>query len=471
MKRRLVVSIAFSQEKRELTVTGQKRTIWRMDYLQPAPRKSSVTSWVVIVLLCSAISFSIGVAWGQPTNTLATSGTSSTSTIRGVGSDVPSDVAKDLNFREFWDLWRELKSKYYKQPLDEKKMMYGAMQGLAASLEDPYTTFFEPKSAQEFSDSLQGKFEGIGAEIGIKNDELQVITPLKDTPAERAGLLAGDILLEIDKQDATGMSVEKAVSLIRGPKGTSVTLSIGRYKMEKDAKGKEKKTPEIKEIVIQREVIVVKSVRVSYKGNIAIIEITSFNQDTDELFQQAVSEVITKDVKGVVLDLRNDPGGYLDRAISVASEWIGEQVIVKESHQGKIGEEYSGSGAARLRGIPTIVLVNEGSASASEIVAGALQDYGLAKLVGMKTYGKGSVQDYFEFPDKSAVKITIAEWLTPKDRSINKLGIEPDVQVDRTQEDYHADRDPQLDKALELLSGKSTSTVPATQVPTASSTQ
>jgi len=205
----------------------------------------------------------------------------------------------------------------------------------------------------------------------------------------------------------------------------------------------------------------VKSVNTKYlDGNIAVITVSNFNQDTADLFSKAVGDVLSKDVKGVILDLRNDPGGYLDRATAVAGEWVGSQLVVEERQQGQITDKYNGTGDGRLKGMPTVVLVNQGSASAAEIVTGALQDYGVATIVGMKTFGKGSVQDYSDFPDKSAVKVTIAEWLTPKGRSINKVGLTPDVQVDRTEDDYHANRDPQLDKALEILTGKA----PATSV-------
>ncbi len=430
---------------------------------------------MIALCACTVGAFIGGIVIARPGNTQAAPNALltrpvSTSTITGVGSAMPRDIATDVDFKQFWDLWRQLKERYYKQPLDEKKMMYGAMQGLVASLEDPYTVFFEPKIATEFSQSLQGKFEGIGAEIGIKEDQLQVIAPLPESPAERAGIRTGDLILKINETETTGMPVEKAVSLIRGNKGTKVKLTIGRYKTEKDAKGKEQKVPEMQEITVTRDVIVVKSVRVKYQDNVAVIEISNFNQDTATGFTKVVDEVLAKkDIKGIILDLRNDPGGYLDRSISVASEWIGENVVVAERRQGQIVDEYRGVRKARLNTVPTVVLVNEGSASASEIVAGALQDYGVAKIVGMKTFGKGSVQDYSEFNDKSAVKITIAEWLTPKGRSINKTGIEPDIVVDRTAEDYHADRDPQLDKAIELLTGKKAPT-PAPQAKAESKT-
>ncbi|MBU1907664.1 hypothetical protein KKF59_00850, partial [Patescibacteria group bacterium] len=186
-------------------------------------------------------------------------------------------------------------------------------------------------------------------------------------------------------------------------------------------------------------------------GNIALIEISHFNADTTEEFAKAADLVLSKDVKGVIIDVRNNPGGFLDRATAVAGEWVGDAVVVKERRKGEIVDEYHGTGKSRLKDMPTVILVNGGSASASEIVAGALQDYGKAKLVGKKTFGKGSVQDYSELKDGTALKVTVADWLTPKERFINEIGIEPDFDVDRTEDDYNAGKDPQLDKALELL--------------------
>ena len=422
----------------------------------------------IIVVVSFSLGFFASRKFPQGTYALHTPVASSDPSVNGISSTPPADIHPPVDFNQFWELWRELKSRYHKQPVDDATLFYGAMSGMASSLGDPYTTYFEPKTAGEFSDALQGHFSGIGAEIGIRENQLQVIAPLPETPADKIGIRAGDMILSIDKQDTSDMSVDKAVSLIRGNKGTVVTLLIGRVKIEKDAKGKEHKTLDTKEYAIVRDQIVVKSVTTKeLRDGVLQITISSFNQDTQPLFQSVINGIKAKKPKAIILDLRNDPGGYLDAAVFVASAWVGENVVVMERQQDKITQQLRGQPGGALQNIPTIVLVNQGSASASEIVAGALQDYGSAKLVGMKTFGKGSVQDYSEFPDKSAIKITIAEWLTPKQRSIQKIGIQPDIQVDLTIEDSHANRDPQLTKALEILTGKAESkTVRKSTTPT-----
>lgn len=411
------------------------------------PSKSQLVRNAMLLVIGIAVSFFLGM---RVEERLLSAKRPALVRVDGIGQMPPANVSDQIEFKEFWDEWQLLKQKFYQQPVLDKTLFYGAMAGLAESLGDPYTNFFEPKSAEDFQQSLAGKFEGIGAEIGMKEGQLTIIAPLSDTPAERAGLLAGDAIVKIDGQETSGMSVEKAVSLIRGPKGTRVTLNIFRV-------GK-KKAPF--DVTVTRDEIHVKSVHWKMlKDGIAYIEVTHFNGDTRDGFDAAVKAVLTKNPKGLILDLRNNPGGFLDAALGMAGEWIGSGIVTKERKQGKIIEELRGTGQSRLRGIPTIVLVNQGSASASEIVAGALQDAKQAVLVGMKTFGKGSVQEPQELNDGSLLKITIAEWLTPKERSINKSGLDPDIIVDRTPEDYENQRDPQLDRAQGILNGTATGTL------------
>lgn len=354
---------------------------------------------------------------------------------------VSATLGNDVDFAQFWNVWNLVKENFYKQPVSDKELFYGALKGMVAATGDRYSVYFDPDEAESFSSALAGKFSGIGAELGVKDNQLVIVAPLPDSPAETSGLLAGDKILAIDGTETTGMAVDSAVSLIRGDEGTTVTLTIS-HDGAADAE----------DITITRSIITIDSVKWSIDENgIATINIFEFNQDTSGLFNQAVNDALSKDAKGIVLDLRSDPGGFLTAAIDVASAWIGYQPVVLEKQQEQT-QAYPGVSAPRLASIPTVVLVDGGSASASEIVAGALQDYGLATLVGTQTFGKGSVQDYRDLPDGSSVKITIAQWFTPKGRTINETGITPDAIVEYTKEDADAKRDPQKEKAVEILS-------------------
>ncbi len=351
---------------------------------------------------------------------------------------------KDIDFELFWEVWDTLKEEYVdKGEINEKEMFYGSLKGLVNSLKDPYTVFMDPKKAKEFEDDMAGSFEGIGAEIGIRDDILTIIAPLDDMPAQIAGLKSGDKVLAINGESTAGITIDEAVQAIRGPKNTEVTLMIAR-------KGED----EFKEITIKRGVIVVKSIKTELREDgIFVIKISNFNDDTESLFNKAIKEILIKEPKAVILDLRNNPGGYLDTAIEIASEWVEEGIVVSEQFNDETKNEYLARGRARLKDFDTVVLVNEGSASASEIVAGALQDYEKAKVVGKKTFGKGSVQGLRDFSDGSSIKITIAKWLLPSGTCINEEGVTPDEEVEYTIEDFEKDRDPQMNKAIQLLEG------------------
>jgi len=396
-----------------------------------------------------ALSFVAGffLGSGQATAEAGGAGLTLSTRIVGLESNPPFEV-KEVDFDEFWEVWRMVKEKYVNQneAVDEK-MFYGALRGMVASLDDPYSVFLEPTTAKAFNDDLAGTFEGIGAEIGIKKGQLLIVAPLPGTPADRAGVKAGDYILSVDEADTYGMTIDEAVNRIRGKKGTVVNLLLLR-----------KGASEAIDVPITRGTINVDSVRwrieeINDGDRLGVISISNFNEDTGPLFSEAVRAMLLENVNGVVLDLRNNPGGYLDMAVRVASEWVGQNTVVVESFSDGSEKQHRGVSDARLSDMPTVVLVNGGSASASEIVAGALQDAGKAEIIGEKTYGKGSVQDYSEFIDGSALKLTVALWLTPSGRSINKEGIEPTIDVENTAGDWDNDLDPQFDKAVHFLTG------------------
>jgi len=363
-------------------------------------------------------------------------------------AEAPDYLSKNVDFKLFWKTWDTIRDKYIDSSVLDSQMFYGALSGLVASLNDPYSIFLPPDTTKAFNEELEGKFEGIGAEIGIKDEKLTIIAPLPNSPAEKSGLQAGDKILAIDQIDTSFMTPSQAAQMIRGDKGTTVTLTIKH--------GEEKE----KDITITRDEIYYESIKTSTGNaqtdkllndkNIAYIKITNFNQDTEALFEKAVQNAINK--KYIILDLRNNPGGFLTTAIKVSSHWVENNIIVKEVSQNKEKiQNFSSNGVAKLKDKKTVILVNQGSASAAEIVAGALQDYGLATIVGETTFGKGSVQDLTKLSDGSSIKLTIAKWLTPNDRAIDQEGIKPDIEIKISDEEYNNNKDPQLDKAIELL--------------------
>ncbi|NQV89565.1 MAG: S41 family peptidase [Parcubacteria group bacterium] len=403
---------------------------------QPFPRSFTV----LLLLLVTTIAFSIGFFVGE---------TSRARELVPVGEgvvtekgDVPPYLADDISFEQFWSVWNFVKEEFYKQPVSDKDLFYGSLKGLLSGLDDPYSVYFDPEERNKFNADLEGSFEGIGAEIGIKDDQLQIIAPLSGMPADLAGLLPGDWIVKIDGTETRNMSVEAAVSLIRGEGGTEVVLSIYHEGLEA-----------IKDVTIVRGKIVIDSVKWETDENkIMEISISTFNHDTSGLMNEAIQEALSTNVEGIVLNLRSNPGGLLTTAIDIASAWVGYDTVVIERTRSQ-ANTFNGVTAPRLQDIPTVVLVNGGSASASEIVAGALQDYGYATVVGTQTFGKGSVQDYQELSDGSAVKITTAEWYTPNGRTINKTGLSPDIEILFTLEEYEAGIDPQLIVAKEIILG------------------
>ncbi|PIR95682.1 hypothetical protein COT93_00955 [Candidatus Falkowbacteria bacterium CG10_big_fil_rev_8_21_14_0_10_37_18] len=351
------------------------------------------------------------------------------------------ETDSNLDFNLYWQVWDTLKSNYVdKNKIDDQSLFYGSLKGLAEATGDPYTIFMDPSEAKEFSDDLAGTFEGIGAEVGIRNEMITVVAPLDGMPAQKAGLRAGDKIYAVDGTPTIGLSLNAVVKKIRGPKDSVVVLTIIR----------DEEKP--REIEITRSVIIVKSVKTELRSDgIFIIKVTNFNDDTEGLFEKAINTALTKNPKGIILDLRNNPGGYLETAVNMASEWVKEGPVVAEQFGGNKRQEYFSNGNARLQNFPTMVLVNGGSASASEILAGALRDYKKGTLIGEITYGKGSVQTLRNLDGGASLKITVAKWLTPAGDFINEKGLEPDIEIKMTSDDIDNDLDPQMKKALELL--------------------
>lgn len=349
----------------------------------------------------------------------------------------------EIDFSLFWKVWDLLEEKHVdKNSLDAQKLVYGAIKGMLEATGDPYTSFFNPKETKSFAQDIEGSFEGIGAELGIKDDILTVIAPLDGSPAQKAGLLAGDKIIKIDERMTSDLTIDQAVELIRGKRDTEVVLIILR-------KGEE----ETKEIRITRATIEIKSVEVEFKeNNIAHLKIIQFGEKTTREFDVAMKEIILRNSPAIILDLRNNPGGFLDKSIEIASRFMprGKVVVIEEDSTGK-RDSLRSTGGDRLSGIKTVVLINEGSASASEILAGALHDNLGTELIGKKSFGKGSVQELISLPGESSVKITVAKWLTPNGDYIMDKGITPDIEVELTVDDYKNERDPQMDKALETV--------------------
>lgn len=344
---------------------------------------------------------------------------------------------------ELINTYRFLQKNYlYPDKIDESMQEVGAIQGLVASLDDPYTVYFSKDEYQEFEQSLEGSFEGIGAEIGLRDSIVTVVSPLEGSPASKAGLLPGDKILAIDEVSTQGFSVEEAVSKIRGKKGTIVILTVKRND-----------NPNPIEISIERDVIDIPNITTEVIDGVGVISIAQFQQDTATQLNTELDKLKEQQITQIVLDLRFNPGGYLQSAVDVVELFAdkGSIAVIEKAREESDTIELRTRKNPQYKDMTVVVLVNEGSASASEITAGALRDLNNITLIGQKTFGKGVVQSIQEFSNGSVLKYTSAEWLTPKGQAINKQGLEPDIVVEMTTEDYENDRDPQLDRAIQEL--------------------
>jgi carboxyl-terminal processing protease len=400
--------------------------------VNPKPRKRR---WIILKIFGAffmlALVFGTGVALGR-------------GDLR-IGSHFGSqntNLPNQLEFSSVNQVYNLLKADY-DGSMDINKILDGLKTGLANATGDPYTEYFSPTDAKAFNDELTGSFTGIGAELGTdSSNNIVIVAPLSGYPAEKAGIKPKDIVAAVDGQPTNGTSIYTVVQKIRGPKDTKVTLTIVRGSAHFD-------------VTITRAQITVASVKYHEDGVIGYIKISQFSNDTVRLANQAAEEFKAKGVKAVVLDLRNDPGGYLDGATSISSLWLNQgQTVVQEKRGGTImGTQYANSNNL-LKGLPTVVLINGGSASASEITAGALRDNNVATLVGEKSFGKGSVQQVDNLSNGGELKVTIARWYTPSGKNIDKQGIKPDISVTLSDADSKAGKDPQLDKAYEILRSK-----------------
>ncbi len=362
---------------------------------------------------------------------------------RYVAEDKKVEFKNSVDTSVVFEAWKKLSDKYVGEIPEEPEMVQGMAKGLTDALKDPYTTFFVPEKAKQFKEDLQGSFGGIGAEIGIKDDILTVVSPLDGTPAKEAGIRAGDKIVKIDGEDTGKFELDEAISKIRGEKDTKIKLTVFS---EGDN--------EPREVEINRAIIDPKSVSWEIKDNdIAYIRLASFSEDSVKEFVGIASEIKKSAAKKIILDVRGNPGGYLETAVNIAGFFLPlGTTVVKEDFGGKkVSEEYKTEYPPVLDAYPLVILIDRGSASASEILAGALQEQKGAKLVGEKTFGKGSVQEFFSLSDGSTLKVTVAEWLTPQGKHINKEGInaETEVKLDFSQSKENF-KDNQLEKAIEV---------------------
>jgi len=355
-------------------------------------------------------------------------------------SATPSEL-QDL-FSPFWEAWDIVHRQYVEQPVDDVALMQGAIRGMMEALGDEQTYYMNPEMYKTETLSLQGEYEGIGAHVDMEGEYLTIVSPMAGSPAEQAGLHPGDKVIAIDGQDMTGIPPEEVRLKVLGPEGTQVKLTVQR-----------EGESEPLEFVITRARITIRSAEGKMLENgIGYIDINTFGDRTTQELRAALEEVMAQNPRGLVVDLRNNPGGYLTTAIEVSSEFIEEGIIMYEQYGDGKRDQYEASGKGQATNVPIVVLINSGSASASEILAGALQDYERAKLVGVQSYGKGSVQNRVPLSnDQGAARVTIAKWLTPEERAIDGVGLAPDVYVEMSVEDFQAGRDPQLDAAVETL--------------------
>ncbi len=371
----------------------------------------------------------------QPTKDVSSGDVSPTQIVQAT---TPEEL--DELFKPFWESWDLLHKNYVDQPLDDLTLMRGAIQGMLAATGDKHTSYMDPQQFQQANAEMEGEYTGIGAWVDTSGEYIEVISPMKGSPAEAAGLRAKDLVIAIDGEDMTGVPGDIALKKILGPAGEPVTLTIRRGE-------------ETLDITITRAVIQVPVVDYEMlEGDIAYVALHTFNEQATDQLRAALKELMAQNPKGLIFDLRNNGGGYLITAIEVSSEFIADGVIMYEEYGDGSRDTYTATGGGLATKIPLVVLINEGTASASEITAGAIQDYDRGTLIGVTSYGKGSVQNWIPLrTEDGGVRITIARWITPNEHQISDIGLTPDIVVEYTLEDYEAGIDPQLDAAIEFF--------------------
>jgi carboxyl-terminal processing protease len=408
--------------------------------------------FIVVAGLILAGAFSSGmiVGWAMPDQNLFEMVTPNKIPVLQSPTSEPGELEEPKDreelFAPFWEAWDLLQENYVDQPLDEEALMRGAIEGMMSSLGDPHTTYMNPEQFRRASAPLEGEYEGIGAYVDITGEYLKIISPMPDSPADKAGLKPNDIIVAVNGEDMTGEDGNLVLKRILGPAGTEVTLTIQR----------EGETETFDVTITRAKIIMPSAEGEMLEDGIAYVRIYTYGDKTMTELRAALKELMAQKPSGLVVDLRNNGGGYLHTAIDVTSQFVkGDQIVMYEEFGDGSREEFKSKSGGMATNIPIVVLVNGGSASAAEITAGALQDLGRAELVGTTTFGKGSVQRWSPLSnEEGAVRITIARWYTPDDRQIHEIGIEPDYVVELTEEDVEAELDPQLDKAVELLKNK-----------------
>ncbi|MGQ9676932.1 MAG: S41 family peptidase [Chloroflexota bacterium] len=345
-------------------------------------------------------------------------------------------------FKLFWEAWNLVQKDFYKpDALDPTELTYGAIRGMLSSLKDDHTGFASPSLSQVADEDIRGSFDGIGVSVEMRDGLITVVAPIEGSPGEAAGIKPGDVIIKVDGRETASLTLLEAVALIRGPRGTTVELTIMR-------------PGELHPLILRvtRAEIKVETVKTKMlDGNIGYVKITSFSEPTANLLADKLKPLMDQKPVGLILDLRNNPGGLLDASVDVASQFMSDGVVLYQRDRQNEKKPHPVKKGGLATNIPMVVLINKGSASASEITAGALQDSGRAKLIGEPSFGKDTVQNVHHLSDKSTVRITVSQWLTPKEQDIHEKGLQPDIVVPLTEEDYLAQRDPQLERAQEYL--------------------